>query len=148
MNVATGGLLVKLFERLARPEDRLEVVHLPSDTSIEELLVDDDGPAPDRSEEQADDDQFHDDVRLPKEREQGEAARRTGQRGLHQIRIHERDRPVPISAACGRRMCPKRDLAWPCRTPVMQYFRGNAQCQSSGAPEAERLRLQHFTEQG
>ena len=93
VRVALRDLLVELLERLARPEDGLELVHLPPRAGVEEQLVDDDRPAPDRGDEQPDDHQLDDDVRLPEQREQGESARRLGQCGLNDVRIHESGSP-------------------------------------------------------
>ena len=56
---------VKLFKRLARPENRLEVLHLVLEFVKQAGLVENDRPAPERSEEQAQHHRLDDDVGRP-----------------------------------------------------------------------------------
>ena len=128
VRVARRDLLVELLERLARPEHGLELVHLPLGAGVEQELVDDDRPAPDRGDEQSEDHQLDDDVRLPEQGEQRESARRPGQCGLYDFRIHESGSPNSdlrrlLAAECVQSAA-RQGLA---AAPQVQHFMVNAE---------------------
>src|SRR5581483_109677 len=87
--IAAGERAVEFLQRLARPEELLEAVHLPPDAAVEERLVDDDRPAPHRSDEKTGDDDLHDDVGLKEKRDQRDIAGRNGEdRGGYVLNRH------------------------------------------------------------
>ena len=93
-----GERSVKFLERLARPEDLLEIFHVSLEFVKEPGLVENDGPTPERSEEEAQHHRLHDDVGRPKHLEDA-GFRSCG--GGYVGRIHRGRQPLLAGLTAG-----------------------------------------------
>ena len=113
---------VELVQRLARPEHLLEAVGLAPRAAEREQLLDDDGPGPDRGQQQSDHDELDDRMRREKQLQEGKAAGRGGR----QLFKH---RSMSVSLPACRAVGPlNREAAQKSRPPSLATD-ASARCQ-------------------